>query len=92
MRARSSRSTAAVKRSKDKRYHLLTLVVLQGAEISLAGKYIVLNCNLLVSVAGQDLLIMKLKRNIHLFLTTARNTVLVFDLEINKGSRTFLSI
>ena len=35
-----SRSTAAVKRFKDKRVHLSALVVPQGAEISLAGKYI----------------------------------------------------
>ena len=35
-----SRSTAAVKRFKDKREHLSALVVPQGAEISLAGKYI----------------------------------------------------
>ena len=35
-----SGSTAAVKRFKDKREHLSALVVPQGAEISLAGKYI----------------------------------------------------
>ena len=40
VQALPSRSTAAVKRFKDKREHLSALVVPQGAEISLAGKYI----------------------------------------------------
>ena len=38
----ATRSTGALKRSKDKRSHLSVLVVSQDAEISLAGKYIVL--------------------------------------------------
>ena len=47
----------------------------QGAEISLIGKYNVLLCNLVVSVAGQDLLILKLKRNIHLFLDNSKQEI-----------------
>ena len=72
VRGRPSRSTAAVKRSKDKRQHLSVLVVPQDADISLTGKYIVSQYNLVVSVAGQDMLIVKLKRNIHLLLNNSK--------------------
>ena len=78
VRALPSRSTAAVERS--------ARVVPQGNKISLAGKYIVLLSNLVVSVAGQDLLILKLKLNTYLPLDYSKNLVLVFDFEIDKGS------
>ena len=89
VRALPSRSTAAVERSKDKEYHLSARVVPQGNKISLAGKYIVLLSNLVVSVAGQDLLILKLKLNTYLPLDYSKNLVLVFDFEIDKGSWSF---
>ena len=72
VQALPSRSTAAVKRFKDKREHLSALVVPQGAEISLAGKYIELLCKFVVSLAGHNLLILKLKRNIQLLLDNSK--------------------
>ena len=71
VRALPSRSTAAVERLKDKEYHLSARVVPQGNKIGLAGKYIVLFSNF--SVAGQDLLILKLKLNTYLPLDYSKN-------------------
>ena len=74
LRARPSPSTAAVKRLKEKQWHLSALLVPEGTEISLGGKYIVSECNFSVSVAVQDLIILKLKQNNYLLLDNIKKS------------------